>query len=171
MAHLAMLVSADDSQLRGAISEGAKPSLVVARADIRFIVEDEPTNTNNKPPAAASGDGGVGPGNYLTRSGRPPMVDLEIYSSGAGVRHLLLWHGDAHAHGARRVATLPDTAGIGRCKLRFTETRFYHGDSESVGAGRCRAIASSASRASTARSWASSVSMRRCVRLARASAS
>src|SRR6267378_3880429 len=116
-------------------------------ADIRPIVEDEPTNTKNKPPAAASGDGlGVGPGNYLaadmTRSGRPPMVDLEIYSSGAGVCHLLLWHGDAHAHGAHLVATLPDTAGIGRCKLKFTKTRCYRGDSESLGTGRCRAIAS-----------------------------
>jgi hypothetical protein len=92
--------------------------LIRTALDITFIVEDEPTNTNNKPPAAASGDGlGVGPGNYLaadmTRSGRPPMVDLEIYSSGAGVPHLLLWHGDAHAHGARRVETcvIPPVSG------------------------------------------------------------
>jgi len=122
-----------------------------------LIVEDEPTNQITSRQRRDRGMGWeVGPGNYLaadmTRSGRPPMVVLEIYSSGAGVRHLLLWHGDAHVHGAHLVATLPGTAGIAECKPRFTDARCYHGDSESVGAGRCRAIASRVSRASTARS-------------------
>jgi len=86
-----------------------------------LIVEDEPTNQITSRQRRDRGMGWeVGPGNYLaadmTRSGRPPMVALEIYSSGAGVRHLLLWHGDAHVHGAHLVATLPGTAGIAECK-------------------------------------------------------
>jgi hypothetical protein len=82
------------------------------------------------------------------------MVDLgDLLERGRGTpSFLLLWHGNAPCPWSPPRRNLRDTAGIGRCKLKFTKTRCYRGDSESVGAGRCRAIASSVSKASTARS-------------------